>query len=128
MVVGLLNPLADFSMMPKAFISYSWTSELHREMVRGWADRLMADGINIVLDQYDLKEGHDKYAFMEKMVTDASVTHVLVVCDKAYAEKADARKAGVGTESQIISQEVYNKVEQSKFIPILCEPSATGEL
>jgi len=114
-------------MTPKAFISYSWTSGPHRELVRSWADRLMADGVDIVLDQYDLKEGHDKYAFMEKMVTDPSVTHVLVVCDKTYAEKADARKAGVGTETQIISQEVYNKVEQSKFIPIFCELSDVGE-
>jgi hypothetical protein len=114
-------------MTPKAFISYSWTSERHQETVRSWADRLLTDGVNIVLDQYDLKEGDDKYAFMEKMVTDASVTHVLVMCDKAYAEKADARKAGVGTESQIISQEVYKKVEQSKFIPIFCELSEAGE-
>ena len=114
-------------MKPKAFISYSWTSESHRETVRNWADRLIADGVEIILDQYDLKEGHDKYAFMEKMVVDPSVTHVLVLCDKTYAEKADARKAGVGTESQIISQEIYNKVEQSKFIPIFCELSAVGE-
>ena len=35
--------------------------------------------------------------------------------------KADARKAGVGTETQIISKEVYEKVEQSKFIPLVCE-------
>src|SRR5947209_7654468 len=96
-------------------------------MVRNCADRLLADGVSIVLGQYDLKEGDDKYAFMEKMVTDPSVTHVLVFCDKAYAEKADARKAGVGTESQIISQEVYNKVEQSKFIPIVCELSPLGD-
>jgi len=96
-------------------------------MVRNWADRLLADGVEIVLDQYDLKEGHDKYAFMEKMVTDPSFTHVLVVCDKAYAEKADARKAGVGTESQIISQEVYKRVDQSKFIPIWCELTLDGE-
>jgi SEFIR domain len=119
--------MAEKQMNPKAFISYSWTSESHRELVRNWADRLMADGVNIVLDQYDLKEGHDKYVFMEKMVTDPSVTHVLVICDKTYAEKADARKAGVGTESQIMSQEIYNKVEQSKFIPILCELSETDE-
>jgi hypothetical protein len=114
-------------MKPKAFISYSWTSESHRELVRSWADRLITDGVNVVLDQYDLQAGHDKYAFMEKMVTDPSFTHVLIICDKVYAEKADARKAGVGTESQIISQEVYNKVEQSKFIPIWCEFSEAGE-
>lgn len=108
-------------MQPKVFISYSWSSPQHQSLVREWAEQLIADGIEVVLDIYDLKEGHDKFVFMERMVTDSSVTHVLVVCDKIYSEKADARKAGVGTESQIISQEVYEKVEQSKFIPIACE-------
>jgi hypothetical protein len=108
-------------MTPKAFISYSWTNQSHQERVKEWADRLLADGINVVLDLYDLKEGQDKYAFMERMVTDPEVTHVLVVSDKSYAEKADARHKGVGTESQIISKEVYDKVGQSKFIPIVSE-------
>jgi len=106
---------------PKVFISYSWTSPGHQQRVRQWAERLMDDGIDVVLDIFDLKEGHDKYAFMERMIADPNITHVLVVCDKAYAEKSDAKKAGVGTESQIISREVYEKVEQSKFIPIACE-------
>lgn len=112
---------------PKVFISYSWSNQPHQELVKHWADRLVADGVDVVLDIYDLKEGHDKYVFMERMVTDSSVTHVLVVCDKKYAEKANARKAGVGTESQIISSEVYEKVEQSKFIPIVCEFGNDGE-
>ena len=89
--------------------------------MKHWADRLVADGVDVILDIYDLKEGDDKYAFMESMVTDPEVTHVLVICDKVYAEKANARKAGVGTESQIISGEVYQRVKQSKFIPIVCE-------
>jgi hypothetical protein len=50
----------------------------------------------------------------------------LIISDKVYSEKADARKAGVGTESQIISKEVYDKIEQSKFIPVLCEISDEG--
>jgi hypothetical protein len=87
----------------------------------------MSDGVDVVLDVWDLKEGDDKYAFMERMVTDESVTHVLMFCDAEYAEKADKRKAGVGTESQIISQEVYAKVRQSKFIPVVCEFDANGE-
>ena len=114
-------------MEPKIFISYSWSGQAHQELVKHWAERLVADGVDVVLDIYDLKEGHDKYAFMERMVTDSSVTHVLVICDKKYAEKADTRKAGVGTESQIISSEVYKKVEQSKFIPIVCEFGSDGE-
>jgi len=114
-------------MEPKVFISYSWSDQQHQELVKHWADRLIADGIDVVLDIYDLKEGDDKYAFMELMVTDTSVTHVLVICDRKYAEKANARKAGVGTESQIISSEVYEKVKQSKFIPIVCEFGDDGE-
>lgn len=106
---------------PKVFISYSWSDQRHQELVKHWADRLIADNIEVILDIYDLNEGDDKYAFMEQMVTDKTVTHVLVICDKKYAEKADSRKTGVGTESQIISQEVYEKVKQSKFIPIVCE-------
>ncbi|WP_295145102.1 TIR domain-containing protein [uncultured Reyranella sp.] len=105
---------------PKVFISYSWSSPEHKELVRSWADRLMSNGVEVVIDAYDLKPGDDKHAFMERSVTDASVSHVLVVCDKQYAEKADARRAGVGTETQLISTEVYKKVVQSKFIPILC--------
>lgn len=108
-------------MNKKVFISYSWSTPSHQKMVQSWADRLIADGVDIILDIYDLKEGDDKYAFMEKMVTDKSVTHVLIICDKEYARKADKRKSGVGTESQIISSEIYEKVEQSKFIPIICE-------
>ncbi|MBB1319370.1 TIR domain-containing protein [Shewanella sp. SR43-4] len=106
---------------PKVFISYSWSDQSHQELVKHWADRLVADGVDVILDIYDLKEGDDKYAFMESMVTDPEVTHVLVICDKVYADKANARKAGVGTESQIISGEVYQRVKQSKFIPIVCE-------
>ncbi len=112
---------------PKVFISYSWSEKSHQELVKHWADRLIADGIDVVLDIYDLKEGYDKYVFMEQMVTDQSVTHVLVVCDKTYSEKANARTSGVGTESQIISSEVYEKVKQSKFIPIVCEFGEDGE-
>ena len=106
---------------PKVFISYSWSSTHHQEMVKYWADRLIQDGVDVILDIYDLNEGDDKYAFMESMITDEEVTHVLVVCDTKYTEKANARAKGVGTESTIISSEVYSKVKQSKFIPILCE-------
>ncbi|MDE2461917.1 MAG: TIR domain-containing protein [Gammaproteobacteria bacterium] len=109
------------------FISYSWSSPGHQARIRQWAERLRGDGVDVVLDIWDLKEGDDKYAFMEKMVTDVSVSHVLVFSDSEYAEKADARKAGVGTESQIISREIYSKIQQSKFIPIVCEFNQRGE-
>lgn len=113
--------------MPIAFISYSWSSQSHCERVRSYAERLVHDGVDIILDQWSLSEGQDKYAFMEKTVADPTVTHVLIFSDKQYAHKADERKAGVGTESQLISKEVYDKVDQKKFIPIVCERQEDGE-
>ncbi|MBN2069581.1 MAG: toll/interleukin-1 receptor domain-containing protein [Opitutales bacterium] len=108
-------------MTPKIFISYSWTNKEYSDQIREWADRLISDGIDTIIDQYDLKRGNNKYAFMESMVTDESVTHVLIFSDKAYTEKANQRSCGVGTESVIISQEIYEKTKQSKFIPIVTE-------
>lgn len=112
---------------PKAFISYSWSTPGHCDRIRSYAERLVNDGVEVVLDQWDLLEGQDKNAFMEKMVSDKSVSHVLIFSDQEYAQKADNRKAGVGTESQIISQEVYDKVDQKKFIPIVCERQENDE-
>ncbi len=104
---------------PKVFISYSWTSVAHEIWVRELAEKLMSDGVLVTLDKWDLKEGQDKYSFMEQMVNNPEIRKVLIVCDKEYADKADLRKGGAGTESQIISSEIYNKVNQEKFIPVL---------
>ena len=106
---------------PKVFISYSWTSEEHKEYVLNLAEKLRCDGVDVILDRWDLKKRHDKYAFMERMVNDPTVDKVLVVSDRMYAEKADERTGGVGTESQIVSQEIYGNVAQEKFIPIVTE-------
>lgn len=111
---------------PKIFISYSWSSPEYEKKVISLAEKLTEDGILVILDKWDLKEGQDKYVFMEQMVIDESVTKVLILCDEAYADKTDKRKGGVGTESQIISKEVYNKVNQEKFIPIVMEVDGKG--
>jgi hypothetical protein len=117
----------DLAPQPKVFISYSWSTPKHQQQVMQWAERLIADAVDVVLDVFDLKEGHDKYHFMERMVVDPGITHVLVVSDQQYTDKADRRASGVGTESQIISSEIYGKVSQSKFVPIVCEFSAGGD-
>ena len=117
----------DAPTAPKVFISYSWSSESHQEWVVSLAERLVSDGVDIVLDLWELREGQDKYAFMERMAMDASISKVLAICDKPYVEKADARKKGVGTESQIMSKEIYDKVDQKKFVAIVTEYFENGE-
>lgn len=111
---------------PKVFISYSWTNLEHEQFVVDLATALRSHGVDAVLDKWDLKPGHDKYVFMESMVVDPSVQKVLVVCDRKYQEKANARAGGVGTESQIISQELYGRVKQTKFVPVVCEYDDDG--
>ena len=63
---------------------------------------------------------------MERCVTDSTVTKVLIVCDKVYADKANSRTGGVGDETVIISGEIYGKMKQEKFIPIIVELDEDG--
>lgn len=106
---------------PKIFISYSWKPVQNQNWVIQLAERLVSDGVNVVLDVWDLEEGHDKYAFMEKMVLDPDISKVLIVSNKIYAEKANSREGGVGSESMIISSEIYDQATQIKFLPLVME-------
>lgn len=110
--------------IPKIFISYSWSSDA---LVLELANRLVFHGVDVVLDKWDLKEGNDKYEFMERCVNDSSITKVLIICDKAYAQKANDRTGGVGDETVIISSEVYGNARQEKFIPIIAERDEEGK-
>jgi hypothetical protein len=112
---------------PKLFVSYSWTSPEHESWVLDLATELRQSGVDVILDKWDLKEGQDAYAFMEKMVSDETIGKVIMICDRAYAEKADRRSSGVGTEAQIISGEIYAKQDQSKFVAVIREMDDNGE-
>ena len=111
---------------PKLFISYSWSTPTHEQWVLDLATEVSDSGVEVILDKWDLREGHDKISFMEKMVTDPSITKVLIVCDQTYAAKADGRAGGVGTETQIISREVYEKQSQDKFVAVVAEKDERG--
>ena len=111
----------------RAFISYSWSSPTHESWVIELATRLRTDGVDVVLDKWDLRPGHDAISFMESMVTDPAVTKVIIVCDKTYSEKADGRAGGVGTESQIISPLIYESATQNKFAAVITELDDGGK-
>lgn len=111
---------------PKLFISYSWSNSSHEQWVVELATSLRESGIDVILDKWDLKEGHDAVVFMEKMVSDPEIEKVAIISDRVYSEKADNRKGGVGTETQIISKEVYDNQEQGKFVAIVSEKDERG--
>lgn len=114
-------------MSQKVFISYSWTTPEHEEWVLSLAQRLRPDGVDIVLDKWDLREGQDKYIFMESTVNSPEINKVLLILDRMYTERADSRSGGVGTETQIISPNIYENAKQEMFIPIIRERNIEGK-
>jgi hypothetical protein len=118
--------MAQLQDAPNVFISYSWKPFLNKQKVLELAERLTSNRVHVIIDEWDLKEGQDKYQFMEQMVNNAEVKKVLLICNKEYAEKANGRKGGVGVESLIISDEIYKQADQTKFIPIVFEFDENG--
>lgn len=111
---------------PKLFISYSWTTPMHEQWVMDLAKRLAEDDVDVIIDKWALREGHDAHAFMEQMVTDPSISKVIMICDVAYVEKANSRASGVGTETQIITGEIYGNTTQDKFVAVIAEKDTQG--
>ncbi len=99
------------------FITYSWDSQTHKDWVRQLADKLINNGIHVLLDQYDIQPGESFTHFMEKAISNSE--KVLVILSPNYKEKSEERKGGVGYEQQIISGEIMSGIERKKFIPIL---------
>ena len=103
--------------VPKVFISYSWESKDHSDWVNSLADKLLADGIEAIIDSYDVSPGDRLPKFMESSIKDSD--YVIIICTEEYKRKANNREKGVGYESHIISAELYNNHNDRKFIPII---------
>lgn len=118
--------MTEHGARPKVFISYSHTSLAHKVFVQRIAADLMSKGIDVILDQWDARIGQDLNAFMEQIRANREITHVLIMSDRAYKEKADNRQGGVGREAIIITPEIYESVTQTKFVPVVCERNEEG--
>lgn len=103
---------------PTVFISYSWDDDAHKQWVKTLADKLIGQGVQVILDQYDCPPGTNFPYFMEQSVEESNKT--LIVLTENYCQKANKRVRGVGYEISIISAEVYaQEVNARRFIPIL---------
>jgi hypothetical protein len=104
-------------MTKTVFISYSWDGEEHKEWVLNLANLLVQNGVDVILDQYDLSAGNEMTYFMEKAMT---ADKILLILTPGYKTKADNRLGGVGYEYSMVTIEYYEKEpNKSKIIPIL---------
>lgn len=103
---------------PVVFISYSWDDEDHKNWVLNLTKRLFENGVQVILDRYELKPGANMLHFMESAIPKAD--KVLIIFTPNYKLKAEKRQGGVGYEYSILNVALYNEmVNNTKYIPVL---------
>jgi hypothetical protein len=103
---------------PTVFISYSWDNEEHNQWILNLSTRLFDNGVQVILDRYELKPGSNMIHFMEQAIPKAD--KVLLIFTPNYKTKAEGRTGGVGFEYSILNAELYKQIaNNNKYIPIL---------
>ncbi len=103
--------------MPKVFISYSHDSNEHKAWVLQVAADLVRNGVEVVIDQWDLAPGQDTVRFMEAGIVGSD--RVLMVCSDEYVTRAEGGRGGVGYERLIVTAELVQNTSTHKFIPLM---------
>ena len=104
-------------MFPKVFVSYSHDDIEHKKWVLDLATRLRQNGVDAVIDQWDLQPGDDVPVYMERNLISAD--RVIMVCTERYIEKANSGSGGVGYEKMIVTAELSRNIESKNVIPII---------
>lgn len=112
---------------PVVFISYSWDNPQHEKWVLKLAGLLRTNGVDVILDKYDLKAGKNLLHFMEQAIKRAD--KVLIIFTPNYKLKADKRTGGVGYEYSIMNVGLYkDQINNDKIIPVLREGSQADSI
>ena len=102
---------------PKVFISYSYDSSDHKLWVSELAEKLRSNGVDAILDQWELTMDEDLTQFMESGVRGSD--RVLVICTDSYVRKANGGEDDVGYEPMIVTKKHVEALGTNKFIPII---------
>lgn len=106
---------------PRVFISYTGYDENNKKWVKNLCVRLRQNGVDARCDIFNLKLGYDLPQWMTNEIEMAN--KVLLVCDKHYLSKVNARRGGVGWETMIIQGGMLMNQENNKFVCIMREES-----
>jgi len=123
---------ASAPITPTTFISYSHDSPEHEARVLALADRLMAEGVDCILDQYHPHPSEGWHKWMDRQIRDA--TYVLMICTETYyrrvmGEEKPRTGLGVAWESTLIYTYLYeNAATDDRFIPVLLPGGAITDI
>ena len=101
----------------KVFVSYSHDDDDHKAWVYKLSCDLVRNGIDVVLDQWDLSLGINLPKFMERGLAESN--RVLVICTDSYIEKSDQGYGGVGYEKNILTADLLMDQDSNKFVPVV---------
>jgi hypothetical protein len=113
--------LADDS--STVFISYTHDSPEHAEKVLALSKRLRTNGIDCVLDQYELSPPEGWPLWMDREIKKAKF--VLMICTAAYLRRVNGNEEpgiglGIAWEGNLICNHIYNTASRNtKFIPVV---------
>ena len=110
--------------IPNVFISYSHDNLEHKKWVNELATKMRNNGIDSLLDQWDLMPGDDLPHFMETNLEKADF--IVMVCTESYVKKANEGKGGVGYEKMIITSNLLQNIDQNKIIPIIKQSGSSN--
>ncbi len=99
------------------FISYSHDDQTHLDWVLQLATRLRSNGLDVLLDRWNLRLGQNLAAFMERGLSEAN--RVVCICSEKYVEKANVGSGGVGYEKQIITAEIMADLNSNWVVPVI---------
>lgn len=103
---------------PRCFISYAWDRKAHENWIVKLATALVANGVKVSLDLWDIQPGSDLPKYMETTIGRSH--HVLLICTAKYAQRANDRVGGVGWETSVVTGQMFEGTKpKRKFCPIL---------
>lgn len=109
----------------KVFISYCHEENIPLKVLE-LSDKLVKNGIDCSIDQYNTFPPEGWHKWMDKEISSAN--YVLVVCSKSYLSRCnneDFNGKGIHFESTLTFNEIYqNYSKNSKFIPVIFSDAA----
>jgi SEFIR domain len=105
------------------FISYTQDSPEHADKVLALSNKLRDDGIDCVIDQYELSPPEGWPLWMDREIKKAKF--VLMICTAAYLRRVNGDEEpgiglGIAWEGNLICNHIYNTASRNtKFIPVV---------
>lgn len=82
--------------VPRVFISYSHDSKSHKDWVLNLSTRLRKNGVDVVLDQWDVKLGSDIAKFIEQGLSESD--RIIMICMKIMWKKRTLARVVLDTK------------------------------